>query len=95
LVKDENGDLLADSHATLNRQKNCQVLNVHWVNNVGQREIHTAEALVPELSYFEGEITTELLERYKSPGSDQIPPEMVQARGNTLHSNIHKLISSI
>jgi hypothetical protein len=33
-VKDENGDLLADSHSILNRQKNyySQLLNVH--NNV-------------------------------------------------------------
>jgi len=33
LVKDENGDLLAHSHSTLNRGKNyyCQLLNVHGV----------------------------------------------------------------
>jgi hypothetical protein len=31
LVKDENGDLLADSHNILNSWKNyvCQLLNVH------------------------------------------------------------------
>jgi hypothetical protein len=34
LVKDENGDLLADSHSTQNRWKNyfSQLLNVHGVN---------------------------------------------------------------
>jgi hypothetical protein len=37
LVKDENGDLLADSHSILNRWKNYfSVLNVHNVNGVRQ-----------------------------------------------------------
>jgi hypothetical protein len=37
-VKDENGDLLADSHNILNRWKNyfCQLLNVHRVRYVTQ-----------------------------------------------------------
>jgi hypothetical protein len=45
LVKDENGDLLADSHNILNRWKNyfSQLLNVHRVSDVRQREIHTAD----------------------------------------------------
>jgi hypothetical protein len=36
LVKDENGDLLADSHNILNRWKNyfSQLLNVHRVSDV-------------------------------------------------------------
>jgi hypothetical protein len=36
LVKDENGDLLADSHNILNRWKKyfSQLLTVHSVNNV-------------------------------------------------------------
>jgi hypothetical protein len=36
LVKDENGELLVDSHSILNRWKNCfsQLLNVHNVNDV-------------------------------------------------------------
>jgi hypothetical protein len=38
LVKDENGDLLADSHNILNRWKNycSQLLNVHNVSDVRQ-----------------------------------------------------------
>jgi len=32
---------------------------------------------------------------YKSPGIDQIPAEVIQAGGNTLSSEIHKLINSI
>jgi hypothetical protein len=37
------------------------------------------------------------MKRYKSPGADQIPAELIQAegRGETLHSEIHKLIKLI
>jgi hypothetical protein len=50
LVKDENGDMLADSHNILNRWWNyfSQLLNVLTVSDVLQIEIvHTAEPLVP------------------------------------------------
>jgi hypothetical protein len=45
LMKDENCDLLADSHNILNRWKNyfSQLLNVHNVSDVKQTEVHTAE----------------------------------------------------
>jgi hypothetical protein len=46
-------------------------------------------------SPFEVEIAIAKLKRYKSPGSDQIPTELIQARGEILHSNIHELINSI
>jgi hypothetical protein len=48
-VKDENGNLLADSHNILNRWKNYfpQLLNVHNISDVRQIEVHTAEPLVP------------------------------------------------
>jgi hypothetical protein len=52
-------------------------------------EIHTAEPLVPEPSSSEVEIDIEKLKRYKSPGIDQIPAELIQAGGNTLRSEIH------
>jgi hypothetical protein len=46
VVKDEKGDLVADSHSTsiLARWRNhfFQLLNVHGVNDVRQTEIHTA-----------------------------------------------------
>jgi hypothetical protein len=35
------------------------------------------------------------LKRYKSPGSDQIPADLIQAGGEILRSEIHKLINSI
>jgi hypothetical protein len=55
LVKDENGDFLADSHNILNRWKNyfSQLLNVHKVSDVRQKEIHTAETLVPDARTFD------------------------------------------
>jgi hypothetical protein len=36
-----------------------------------------------------------LTKRYKSPATDQIPAELIQAGGYTLRSGIHKLISFI
>jgi hypothetical protein len=96
-VKDENGDLLADSNTILNRSKSyfSQLLNVHDVNDVRQIEIHTAEPLVPGPSHFEVEISIAKLKKYKSPGRDQIPAELYQAGGETLVSVIHKLITSV
>jgi hypothetical protein len=73
-VKDENGDLLSDSHNILNRWKSyfSHLLNVHNVSDVRQIEVHTAETLVPGPSRLEVEIATAKLKKYKSPGSDQI-----------------------
>jgi hypothetical protein len=77
-VKDENGDLLADSQNILNRWKNyfSQLLNVHRISDVRQIEIHTAEPLVPDPSPFEIEIAIANLKKYESPGSDQIATEV-------------------
>jgi hypothetical protein len=97
MIKEENHDLLADFHSIWNRWKNyfCQLLNVHRVNDVRQTEIHTAKPLVPEPSSFEVEIAIEKLKRYKLPGTDQIRAELIRAGGNTLRSEIHKLINCI
>jgi hypothetical protein len=65
------------------------------VNDVSQTEIHTAEPLVPEPSSYEVEIAIEKLKMYKSPGTDQIPAELIQTGGNTLRSEIHKFINCI
>jgi hypothetical protein len=42
-VKDENGNMFADSNHILNRLKNylSQQLNIHKVNGVNQNEMHT------------------------------------------------------
>jgi len=57
IVKDEKGDLVADSHSIVVRWRKyfSQLFNVHGVKDVGQAEIHTAEPLVPEPSAFEFE----------------------------------------
>jgi hypothetical protein len=41
------------------------------------------------------EIDIEKLESYKSSGIAQIPSEFIQARGNKLRSEIHRLINCI
>jgi hypothetical protein len=70
-------------------------LNVHRVSVVKQIEIHTAEPLVPDPSPFETETAIAKSKRYTSPSSDQIMAELIQAVGETLWSEIHKLINSI
>jgi hypothetical protein len=65
-VKDENGDLLADSQNIFNIRKNyfSQLLNVHRVSDVREIEKHTAELLVPDPSPFEVEIATVKLKKF-------------------------------
>jgi hypothetical protein len=70
-------------------------LNVHGVNDVRQTEVHTAEPLVPEPSACEVEMAIEKPKRHKSPGTDQIPAELIKAGGRTIRSEIHKLINCI
>jgi hypothetical protein len=83
--------------ATLNRWKSyfSQLLNVHNVSDGRQIGIHSAEPLVPGPNHFEVDIAIAKLKKYKSPGSDQILAELIQAGGETLVSVIHKLINSI
>jgi hypothetical protein len=50
---------------------------------------------VPEPSASEVEVAIGKLKQYKSPGVDQIPAEQIQAGGETLRSEIHKLIKLI
>jgi hypothetical protein len=96
IVKDEDGDLLADSHNSLDRWKNyfCQLLNVHNVNDVWQIDVHTAEPLVPGPSHLEVETAIAKLKKYKSPCNGRILAELIQAGGKTLLYVIHKLTVS-
>jgi hypothetical protein len=68
------------------------VLNVHGVHDVRQMDIHTAEPLVPEPSLVEVEIAIGKLKSYKSPGTHNIQAELIKAGGDTLYSEIHRLI---
>jgi hypothetical protein len=58
IIRDENGNLLADPQNVLNRWNNFfnQVLNIHGFHDVRQRGIRTAEPLVPEPNLFQVEI---------------------------------------
>jgi hypothetical protein len=96
-VKDENGDRLEDSHSTLNRWKKyfSQLLNVYNVSDVKHIGAHTAVSLVPGPSRLEVEIAFAKLKKYKSPGSDQIPADQIQAGRKILLSVIHKLINYV
>ena len=99
VIKDENGDLLADSPSILNRWKNyfAQLLNVHRPNrnDRDEIEIQTAEPFIPEPTLSEVEIAIENLKKYKSPGIDQIPAELIQEGGSALYSEIYKLVFAI
>jgi hypothetical protein len=64
------------------------------ISDIGQIETHTAEPLVPEPSPYEAETAIAKLKKYKSPGSEQILAEFIQAKGETLCSEIHKLTNS-
>jgi hypothetical protein len=72
-------------------------LNVQGPGGIRQTKIHTAEPFVPEPSAAEVEVAIRKMKRYKAPGSDLIPAELIQAGvgGGTLHSEIHKLIMLI
>jgi hypothetical protein len=84
LVKDENGLQI------LSGWKNyvSQLLNMQSLSDVRQIEI-------PGSSRLEFEIAIAKLKKHKSPCSDQIPAELIQAGGKTLLSEIHSLINSI
>ena len=50
---------------------------------------------MPQLNAFELEMDTEKLKIHISPSTDQIQAQLIKAEGRTIHSEIHKLISSI
>jgi hypothetical protein len=58
LVKDENGDLLADSNSFLSRWENCfsQLLNVYNFSDIWYIDVHSAEPFVLSRSRLEVEI---------------------------------------
>jgi len=97
IVKDEKGDLVADSLSIVTRWRNyfSQLFNVHGVKDVGQAEIHTTEPLVPEPSASEVELAIDKLKSHKSPGIDQILAELIKAGGRTIFLEIHKLTTSV
>jgi hypothetical protein len=86
--------LVTDSHSILARWWNQfpQLLNVHGINIDRQTEINTAEPQVPEPSVFEAEVAIENLKTHKSPGTDQIPGEVIKTEGRAILSYIHNFL---
>jgi len=97
IVKDEKVDFVAGSHSIVARWRKyfSQLLNVHWVKDVGRSEIHTAESLVPEPSAAEFELAIDKLKSHRSPGINQILAELIKAGCRKICLEIHKLITSI
>jgi len=96
-MKDEKGDLVADSHVIVARWMNyfSQLFNEHGVKDVGQAETHSAEPLVPESSVSEFELAIEKIKSHKSPGIYQIPAELIKGVGINSWLEIYKLITYI
>ena len=71
--------MVSDSHHILVTWRNhfFQLFSVHGISDVGQSEIHTAQPTVPELSDFEVEMAIGM--KVTSPGTDQIPAELIKA----------------
>jgi hypothetical protein len=65
------------------------VLNV---SDVRQIEVHTAEPLLSGSSRIEVEIAAAKLKNYQSPGSEEIPAELIQVAGEILMRSIYSLI---
>ena len=63
IVKDEKGDLVANSHSILARWRKhfSHLFSVHGVNVVRQTEMHMAESIVPEPSTFQFELAVKKL----------------------------------
>jgi hypothetical protein len=85
IIKDETDNLIGDR----------QVLNVHGIDNVREKDIQRAEPLVPESSLVEVEIAIGKLKSCKSLGIDQIPAELIKAGGEIICFEINSLICSI
>jgi hypothetical protein len=97
IIKDEDGNLLAHPQSVLNNWKNFfnRVLNMHAVHGVRQMDVHTTKPLVPGPSLVEVEFAIGKLKSYKSPGTDQVPSKLIKAGGETLNSEIHRIICSV
>jgi hypothetical protein len=68
---------------------------LHGVNDIRQREIHTAELLVPEPNAREFEMDIGMIKKTQTPGFEHILAELFKAWGRTICSDIDKHSNSI
>jgi hypothetical protein len=59
-------------------------LNVNGVKDVSQADVNTAVSIVPKSRDFEIELAIEKLKSHKSPGTDQIAAEFIEAGRRTI-----------
>ena len=67
----------------------CRMLDVR------QNDMHSAEPLESEPSAFEVQMAIEKLKRYKLPGIDEVPLELVQLGSKAVCSETHKVADSM
>jgi hypothetical protein len=96
-VKFKIGDLVTYCHSILATWRNhfSKLLVVQEFNVVRQRQMDTAEPLVPESSAFDVEMAIEKMNRHILLSIDQIPAELIKTRCRTIRYDIHKLIDCI
>ena len=89
--------MVRDCHSILATPRNnfSKLLVVQEFNVVRQRQINTAEPLVPETSAFEVEMVNSKLKRHTLLSIDQFPAELIKTRGRTIRYDIHKSINCI
>lgn len=98
LIKDKNGNLLADEAGILMRWKNYfdELLNVHANDrNRIESEIHTAEPEITEPTINEVRTAIKKLKNNKAAGIDDMPGEIVKYGGERLVEEIFELIREI
>jgi hypothetical protein len=65
---------------------------VHNISDIRQKGIHKTELLLRGSRHLEDEIAIAKLKTYKSPDSDQISAELIQAEGDMFLRSINTLI---
>ena len=93
VIKKDDGTIMAEAANMLSRSEQfySNLLNVNQSTNHEGSEIYTVEPDIPKPSLVEVELTVEKLKKHKTPGVDHIPSELIQACGDKLYEEIHKL----
>ncbi|KAJ4442477.1 hypothetical protein ANN_04063 [Periplaneta americana] len=81
-----------ETNSTVSKNKNIEIYIRPNRKYQDEIQIQTAEPFIPEPTLSEVEIAIENLKKYKSPGIDQIPAELIQEGGRALTSEIYKLV---